>query len=341
MKSTRSSSNCNVPQLLAPISLSLLDGKGNVINTWPLTEKKTYRIGRANTNDIILDNTWVSRQHAMLQVEENGTVNAIDVGSANGTNVNGHKIYTPTPLRSGDLIQIGGKSTLTFSHNYRVENPSYPIKDDEQTVAFMTKTKVTVLICDIRDFTSLSEQIGDHKISDLVKTWSKQVNSIIEDHGGHIDKFIGDAVMALWVGGENPRHEVHQALACTAQITAMTTKVGNKIANLPWPLAIGAALNTGEAVIGNAGVDGNRDHTVLGDAVNVAFRLERLTSTLGKDLLIGNETANLLDQNLLSNYFVPCSYQVKGKSNPVLAHGCNFEQLRQYLDQQENHSRKQ
>lgn len=316
---------------LAPTSVSLLDGNGSVVNTWPLTGKKTYRLGRANTNDIVLDNTWVSRQHAMLQIEENGTVNAIDMGSANGTLVNGHRIYAPTPLRSGDLIQIGGKSTLTFLQNYRVEAPNNPIDEDEKTVAFMTKTKVTVLICDIRKFTSLSEKIGDQKISDIIKAWSNQTNAIVEAHGGRIDKFIGDAVMVLWIEGAGSSPVIHQALACAGQIATMTAKLGEKIGNLPWPLAIGAAINTGEAVIGNVGVDGNRDRTVIGDAINVAFRLEGLTSTLGKDLLIGSETAAVLEQKLLSTCFTPCEYQVKGKSIPVMAHGCTFDQLRQYL----------
>lgn len=316
---------------IAPTSLSLLDGNGSVVKTWPLAGAKTYRIGRANTNDIVLDNSWVSRQHAMLQIEENGTVNAMDMGSANGTLVNGHRIYAPTPLRSGDMIQIGGKSTLTFLQNYRIEPPTNPLDEDEQTVAFMTKTKVTVMICDIRKFTSLSEKIGDQKISKIIKTWSNQTNAIVENHGGHVDKFIGDAVMALWVGGESLGQMVHQALTCAGQIAAMTTQIGEKIGDLPWPLAIGAAINTGEAVIGNVGVDGNRDHTVIGDAINVAFRLEGLTSTLGTDLLLGSETAAMLDQTLLSTYFAPCEYQVKGKSLPVTAHGCSFDQLQQYL----------
>lgn len=320
----------------APISLSLLDGKGSVVKTWPLTGKKTFRLGRASGNDIVLDNTWVSRQHAMLQIEENGTVNAMDMGSANGTLINGHRIYTPTPLRSGDLLQIGGKSTLTFLQNYRIEQPTVGLGDDEEekTVAFMTKTKVTVLICDIRKFTSLSEMIGDQKISDIVKAWSRNIGSIVESHGGRIDKFIGDAVMVLWVEGASLSRTVHQALACALQIAAMTAKLGEKVGNLPWPLAIGGALNTGEAVIGNVGVDGNRDHTVIGDAVNVAFRLEGLTSTLAKDILIGDDTAALLDQPLLATYFTPCKYQVKGKSLPVVAHGCSFDQLRQYLAHQ-------
>lgn len=318
----------------ASTSLSLIDSKGSVAKTWPLTGKKTYRIGRAMGNDIVLDSSLVSRQHAMLQIEENGTVNVMDMGSSNGTLVNGHRIFTPTPLRSGDLLQISDTFTLTFLQNYHVEIPTSADEDNEErTVAFMAKTKVTVLICDIRRFTSLSEKIGDQKISDILKMWSHSINAVVKGHGGRIDKFIGDAVMILWVGNTALSHNVHLALACAAQIAAMTTELGNRVKHLPWPLAIGAAVNTGEAVIGNVGVDGNRDHTVIGDAINVAFRLEGLTSKLDKDLLIGSDTAALLDPLLLAAYFEPCKYMVKGKTTPVMTHGCSFDQLRQYLYQ--------
>lgn len=316
-----------------PISLTLLDSKGSVVKTWPLTDKKSYRIGRGQGNDIILDNSWVSRQHAMVQIEENGTAYALDMGSSNGTKVNGQRIVTPTPLRSGDLIQIGGKSTLTFLQNYTVDIPTGDSDDMERTVAFVTKTQVTVLICDIRKFTSLSEKIGDQKISEIIRVWCQKTNEVVAKHHGRIDKFIGDAAMAIWAEGTSLRHTVHQALTCAADIAAMTSELGNRIPSLPWPLTIGAALNTGEAVIGNIGVDGNRDFTVIGDTVNVAFRLEGLTSKLGKDILIGNDTATLLDQRGLATYFSPHTYQVKGKVAPVLAHGCSFAQLHAYLAQ--------
>lgn len=299
----------------APLSLSLLDDMGSVIKTWPLTGKKNYRIGRGPGNDIPLNNTWVSRQHDMLQIEENGSVYALDMGSANGTLVNGQRIVTPTPLRSGDLIQIGGKSTLTFLQNYTVGIPRFAPEDEEQTVAFMTRTQVTVLICDIRGLTTLSEKIGDQRISDIVRIWSQMTNEMVANHHGRIDKFIGDAAMVIWAEGASLRHTVHLALTCASRIATMTTELGNRFgADLPWPLTIGAALNTGEAVIGNIGVDGNRDYTVIGDTVNVAFRLEGLASELDKDLLIGNDTTALLDQKLLAAYFTPCSTRSRARA---------------------------
>lgn len=317
--------------LLTPASLSLIDANGSVVRTWRLEGKKTYRIGRSPSNEITLNHTWISRQHAMLQVEGNGAFNALDMGSSNGTFVNGKRVYSPTQLRSGDLIQIGNKITLTFIQNSLIDKPTTGVDEEEKTVAFMEKEEVTILICDLRDFTSLSEEIGDQRISDILKLWTSKTNDIVTQHGGNVDKFIGDAVMAIWAGSTPIRTNVHLALACALKISEFTEEIHNTIPDLPRTLAIGGALNTGEAVIGNIGVDGNRDFTVIGDVVNVAFRLEGMTEKIGKEFLIGSEAASYLDQPLGQHYFEICKYMVKGKKNPVTAHGCNFPSLKEYL----------
>ncbi len=315
----------------SPATLSEIDKKGSIIKSWKLEGYKSYKIGRSKDNFIVLKKSWVSRQHAMLQVEENGAFNAVDLGSANGTFVNGNRIFTPTTLRSGDLVKIGSKTTYTFLQDYTTPKETRIEDMDEKTVALLNKEEVTILICDIRQFTSLSEKVGDNKISDLLQIWTHKTNQTVSHFNGNIDKFIGDAAMATWIGGASTRHNVHMALSCAIKIAEMTTKLGNSIEDLPWSLAIGAALNTGEAVVGNIGVDGNRDNTVIGDVVNVAFRLEGLTSKIDKDLLVGNGAAQHLDQDLTASYFEECKYMVKGKEEPVIAHGCNFDQLKKYL----------
>lgn len=316
---------------MTSISIDLLDNSGNILKSWALTKKKSYRIGRSQSNDILLDSSWVSRQHAMLQVEASGTVNVVDLGSANGTILNSQRVYAPTPLHSGDTIKIGGKSILLFNQDTPVVRSQSLDLIDEQTVAFITKAQITVLICDIRRFTTLAEHIGHQNTSEIIKMWSQQANDIVKRYHGQIDKFIGDAVMAIWTEGQSPITTVNQALHCAAHIAAMTTELGEKIGGLPWRLTIGGAINTGEAAIGNIGVDGNRDYTVIGDTVNIAFRLEDLTEKVGKDLLIGNDVAALLNTKLLTTYFSPCQYQIKGKITPVTAFGCTFDQLTQYL----------
>jgi len=312
------------------VSISMLDERGSIVKTWPLSGKKNYRIGRAKSNDIILSNSWTSRQHAMLQREENGSFNAIDLGSSNGTSVNGHRIHTPTKLRSGDLIQIGNKTILTFLQEDEEHPKRSGLEDlDEKTVAFLEKEQVTILICDIRNFTSLSEEIGDQKISDILKLWTGKINETVHHYHGSVDKFIGDAVMAIWIGKASPQQNLHLALTCALKISELTLAIGEQL-SVAQPLKVGAALNMGEAVVGNMGVDGNRDYTAIGDVVNVAFRLDEVTTKIGKDVLIGNEAALQLD-NLVPEIFEPCKYLVKGKREPVTAYGCNFEQLKEYL----------
>jgi adenylate cyclase len=313
-------------------SIYLLNEQGNQIKDWPLAGKKTYRIGRTKTNDIVLSNNRASRQHAMLQIEENGSFNIIDLGSSNGTSVNGRRIHTPTKLRSGDLIQIGGKSTLTFlQEGYEKPVNKSPAADiEEKTVAFLEKEQVTILVCDIRNFTSLSEEIGDEKISDILKIWATKTNKVIQHYHGNVDKFIGDAVMATWIGKASLQESVRLALTCALEISDLTMKIAEQLPDLPRPLKVGGAINMGEAVVGNIGVDGNRDYTVIGDVVNITFRLEEETTKIGRDILIGSEAACQLN-DLTDDTFTPCKYIVKGKKDPVTAYSCNFDELREYL----------
>ena len=314
-------------------TLTLTDEKGRVLASWSLTGKRNFHIGRQEDNDIPLSFTWVSRKHAMIQIEANGRCNAIDLGSSNGTFVNGRRITTPTPLRSGDLIQVGNKATvLAFLDNQPPQEETAGLEaGEERTVAFLEKVTVTVLVCDIRNFTHLSETIGDQPISSLLKQWSAVVSDIVNAHQGHVDKFIGDAVMATWSGGASQLQDIISAIRVAALISEATERLGASTPGLPWPLKIGCAMNTGEAVLGNLGVDGRRDFTVVGDTVNVAFRLEDLNKKVGTDFLMGAEAAFRLNPTALGRHFQPYRYQVKGKKDPVTAYGCDFAQLQNFL----------
>lgn len=312
-------------------SIKLLDTKDQKGQVWSLSGKITYQLGREVGNDIALPYSWVSRKHAMIQVEENGNHNLIDLGSANGTYINGKRIYTPTTLKTGDVIRIGN-TNLSF-HQEREPLSGSPASQDEaddMTVAFVQQEIVTILICDIHDYTSLSERLGDNQISKLLQYWTAQVSKLVRKRDGIIDKFIGDAVMAIWPGGGNLSESVRQALTTALEISILTRKLGQKIPNLPWELKIGAALNTGEAMVGNLGVDGLRDFTVVGDVVNVAFRLEEMTSQKDElDVILGASTAGHLDN--IAEYFTSQTFTCKGKEEPVAAYGCSFSRLHQYL----------
>ncbi len=311
-------------------TLKLVNGQDGDEQEWVLSGKSTFRMGRVQDNEICLPFSWVSRKHAMIQVEENGSHNLIDLGSSNGTFVNGKRVYTPTILQNGDCIGIGNTRIMFHQAQANINPEPLPAADlDEMTVAFVQKEIVTILICDIHDFTRVSEIMGDQRLSQLLQYWTGKVSKIVRKHDGIVDKFIGDAVMALWAGGDL-QSNIHQALKTAINISVFTRNLADKVEDIPWPLEIGAALNTGEAMLGNLGQNGQANYTVVGDVVNVAFRLEDQTSKKrGLDLLMGKDAASHLVN--LEEFFNPQSFELKGKQGPVEAYGCSFKELWNYI----------
>jgi adenylate cyclase len=150
---------------------------------------------------------------------------------------------------------------------------------------------LTVLFADIAGFTGLSERLGDQIIpllSSYLDTMSREVSS----HGGTIDKFIGDAVMAFWgAPATNADHAVdacRAALACHRALRAsgLTDDSGR-------PLRVRIGVNSGEMLVGNIGSEFRLNYTVIGDAVNVASRLEGANKEYGTEIIIGEETRRL------------------------------------------------
>jgi adenylate cyclase len=219
-------------------------------------------VGRGEVSDILLPYSWVSRQHAMIQMEANFSHNIVDLGSANGTFVNGRRVYTPTRLSSNDHVKIG-KSELVFLQEKLVaaQSGDETRATGDETVAFLQKNQVTILVCDIRQFTPLSEEVGADTVSQFLALWTKKVDGIVQKNGGQVDKFIGDAVLAVWPDGGDFA-AVAMALFSALEITILTCKLGQSVPGISRELKIGAALNSGEAVMGNIGVDGQRDFTI-------------------------------------------------------------------------------
>jgi adenylate cyclase len=246
--------------------------------------------------------------------------------------VNGRRRHSATRLYSGDKLQIGSdKTTLVFFQDYTPEVSDDQDDLEEETVAFLQTELVTILVCDIRKFTSLSEIIGAELVSGILTAWSKNVNDLVQKHNGSIDKFIGDAVMATWAAKESQTENILAAMRTLLAIREMTVLLSAKLPNLPWPMEVGGAINIGEAVTGNIGVDGGRDYTVVGDVVNVTFRLEEMTTKAGMDILLGPNVSGYLPH--FKDFFTTCKYLVKGKKEPITAYGGSFDKLRIYLQQ--------
>ncbi len=150
---------------------------------------------------------------------------------------------------------------------------------------------LTVLFADIAGFTGLSERLGDQIIpllSSYLDTMSREVSS----HGGTIDKFIGDAVMAFWgAPAANADHALdacRAALACQRALRSSgLTDDGGR------PLTVRVGVNSGDMLVGNIGSELRLNYTVIGDAVNIASRLEGANKEYGTEIIIGEETRRL------------------------------------------------
>ena len=147
--------------------------------------------------------------------------------------------------------------------------------------------EVTVLFVDLRSFTRLSESMPPREVVTLLNRYFDRMSGIVEIYHGIVDKYIGDAIMAFWGAplhdAEHAIHGVESALAMQKRIRGLD----NDFVKRGWPiLQIGVGLNNGEMNVGDMGSKFRRAYTVMGDAVNIASRLEGLTKEYGIGILV-------------------------------------------------------
>jgi len=289
-------------------------------------------IGRSKTNDLVLPDPKVSRNHSLLRCLGEDKYYLVDMGSANGTYLNGKRVIVPILLKSGDVIQIGSNFLI-----FQIENADQEISSDfigneaadsETTItsAVPLVQEVTVLVADIRDYTSMSEQLPIDLLAKLLGEWFRSVNDVIERNGGGVDKFLGDAVMACWLINEkNPEKDVRNTLKAAYELHVVTELINQSYPQLQKPLQIGVGINTGEAVVGDMGSGRLQDYTVLGDSVNLAFRLEKASKELKTDLVISSNSFSYLPRHFWDNHL--SSISVKGKDEPVRVCMLKFPEL--------------
>jgi adenylate cyclase len=158
--------------------------------------------------------------------------------------------------------------------------------------------RMTFLFCDVRGFTTISEGLkaDPQGLIQLINAFLTPMTDVIMARGGTIDKYMGDCIMAFWNAPlDEPRHAdraCESALAMVAELARVNARLEQTAAadRAFRPLAIGIGLNTGECVVGNMGSARRFDYSVLGDAVNLASRLEGQSKVYGVDIVIGEET---------------------------------------------------
>lgn len=164
----------------------------------------------------------------------------------------------------------------------------------------------TIMFTDVRGFTSLSEKLKPEEVIEIMnKALTIQANAV-KDNDGMVDKYIGDAMMAVWNAPIDVEHHEEKAIQTALQIR-------HAMQEAELDIEIGIGINSGEVVAGNMGSDSRFEYSVLGDACNLAARLESSCKTVGKNLVIGEATINKYKGKSIELD----SILVKGKEKPV------------------------
>jgi adenylate cyclase len=178
------------------------------------------------------------------------------------------------------------------------------------------KKEMTVLFSDIRGFTSLSERLTPEGLVKLINAYLTPMTDVVFEQGGTLDKYIGDAVMAFW--GAPVDQPDHALRACRAALRFLEKlaqlNAGWRAQGLP-EVDIGVGISSGPMNVGNMGTHGRFNYTVMGDAVNLASRLEGTNKDYGTRVLLSEGTWQLVRDQVVTRRLG--AVRVKGKSQPV------------------------
>lgn len=174
--------------------------------------------------------------------------------------------------------------------------------------------KMTILFADIRNFTTISEQLSPQENFDFLNAYLREISPVIREHHGFIDKYIGDAIVALF-----PNQADDAVLAALGMLQRLN-EFNQQQQGAKWaPVRIGIGINTGMLMLGTIGEENRMDSTVISDAVNLASRLENLTKQYGVELLISEYTyQQLQNRHAYLIQLLDSEVKIKGR-NELLA----------------------
>jgi adenylate cyclase len=206
----------------------------------------------------------------------------------------------------------------TFAH-YLSDDVIHKMLADPGALALGgDRRELTTLFSDIRGFTNLSEHVAPEELTLLLNTYFTPMTRAVLAQGGLLDKYIGDALMAVFGAPVPDPDHAERALFCVLHMHEELKTLQENPLVAKFGLDIGVGVNTGEMVVGNMGSEERFDYTVVGDAVNLASRLEGLTRAYGVFCLVGERTRRAASEDF--SFREVDRVQVKGKSQAVAIH---------------------
>src|ERR1700716_1459937 len=250
-------------------------------------------IGRSPKSAIVLDSPKASRRHAIINLQNVGEFWLIDLGSSNGTFLNKRRGHQPVRLCDMDQITVGDVA-FTFRQPEEITS-ELRTTIAQQTIRETANIPVWLLVADIENFTPLSRSMVSDKLALLVGSWVAACKTIVEEHHGEIDKYLGDGFLAYWHDDEKGAESVATALAKLKQLQKIEPR---------FQLVLHYGL------VSSGGLRSMGEESLIGKEVIFVFRMEKLAGSLGIHLMASAPAQNKLDASF------PCqpagSLELKG-----------------------------
>jgi len=239
-------------------------------------------LGRSSKNTIVLEDDRASRRHAMINAQGLGEFWLVDLGTVNGTYVNGRRVIQPCRLNDGDRIELAG-SVFTY------RQPPAPEREDSSGSMVMTRQDIRPVDCwlmvsDIENSTQLIRSLPADEVARFTGRWLGECKRIVEQHGGAINKFLGDGFFAFWLEKDEAATAVAGALGELKRLQA---------ADAP---RFRIALHYGEVLLGGAASLG--EDCLMGSEVNFVFRMEKVAASLSASCLLSEPAVRKLGNRI-------------------------------------------
>jgi class 3 adenylate cyclase len=239
-------------------------------------------LGRSKECQLVVDDEKVSRRHAMVHRQGGEEFWLVDLGSANGTRLNGRRLSRPTRLKNGDRIELGSRLFTFCQPGAGSQAASDVASTINATVSELRQVECWLLVADMVGSTQLMQRLPADASASLTGRWLATCRALIEASGGIINKYLGDGFFAYWPASESAK---------VAEVMTALRKLQTQ-GDVPFRMV----LHYGAATSGGAPSAG--EESLSGKDVTFVFRMEDLASVQGIPVLISEAAAGKLERVL-------------------------------------------
>ena len=219
-------------------------------------------------------------------------------------------------LSMHEISELQKNTRIAFARYVPADVMDEIINDTSNKVPMSETRNITVLFADIRNFTRLAEHSDAHGVVEFLNTYFDKMGSEIISEGGHIDKFMGDAIMAIFGAFQTDKNHCENAIRAAIKMLSSLEIINSPGTVLSGDnIEIGIGINYGECILGNIGFKNKMDYTIIGDTVNLASRIEHLTKVYHHPLIVSEYVYESTKEKYL--YRKIDNVRVKGKNKPA------------------------